>query len=127
MSEFRVPLAFLHESGPDLNLVNVVGPEIDKLISENDYYAKAVIPGGMYAGNDEDVETFGVKATFVTSSDVDEDTVYQVVKAVFDNFDRFKKLHPSFANLKQEDMISEGLSAPLHDGAAKYYKEQGWI
>lgn len=111
----------------DANLVNVVGPEIDKLISENDYYAKATIPGGMYAGNDDDVDTFGVKATFVTSSDVDEDTIYQVVKAVFDNFDRFKKLHPAFANLKQEDMISEGLSAPLHDGAAKYYKEQGWM
>ena len=111
----------------EANLVNVVGPEIEKLISENAYYAKATIPGGMYAGNDDDVDTFGVKATFVTSSDVDEDTVYQVVKAVFDNFDRFKKLHPAFANLKQEDMISDGLSAPLHDGAAKYYKEQGWM
>ena len=80
-----------------------------------------------YKGTDADVKTFGVKATFVTSADVDEEVVYEVVKAVFDNFDRFKKLHPAFENLKEEEMIKDGLSAPLHDGAAKYYKERGWI
>jgi len=111
----------------DAKLVNVTGEAIDKLVSENPYYAKATIPGGLYKGNDEDTETFGVKATFVTSSDVDDDVVYTVVKAVFDNFDRFKGLHPAFANLKEEDMISGGLSAPLHPGAEKYYKERGWI
>ena len=56
-----------------------------------------------------------------------EEVVYVVVKAVFENFDQFKKLHPAFANLKPEEMIKDGLSAPLHDGAAKYYKEQGWM
>jgi TRAP transporter TAXI family solute receptor len=111
----------------DAVLVPVTGPEIQKLIDDNPYYAAATIPGGMYTGNPDDVDTFGVKATFVTSASVDDDVVYQVVKAVFDNFDRFKKLHPAFANLKQEEMISDGLSAPLHPGAAKYYTEQGWI
>jgi TRAP transporter TAXI family solute receptor len=111
----------------DAVMVPVTGPEIDKLIADNPYYAAASIPGGMYKGSDADTNTFGVKATFVTSSDVDDDVVYEVVKAVFDNFDRFKRLHPAFENLKQEEMISGGLSAPLHDGAAKYYKEQGWI
>lgn len=111
----------------DARLIPVTGEAIDKLISDNPYYAKATIPGGMYAGNDEDVETFGVKATFVTSADVPDDMVYAVVKAVFDNFDRFKKLHPAFANLEPETMITEGNSAPLHPGAEKYYKEQGWI
>lgn len=109
------------------NLVSVDGPEVDKLIEENPYYAKATIPGGMYAGTDEDTTTFGVKATFVTSADVPEDVVYEVVKTVFDNFDRFKGLHPAFADLKAEDMVAEGNSAPLHPGAEKYYKEQGWI
>jgi TRAP transporter TAXI family solute receptor len=108
-------------------IVPVTGEAIDKLIAENAYYAPATIPGGMYAGTDSDVSTFGVKATFVTSADVDEDVVYQVVKAVFDNFDRFKGLHPAFANLKEEEMISDGLSAPLHPGAEKYYKERGWM
>lgn len=111
----------------EANLVPVTGEAIDKLVAENAYYAKAMIPGGMYAGTDSDVETFGVKATFVTSADVPDDVVYAVVKAVFDNFDRFKGLHPAFANLKEEDMIADGLSAPLHPGAVKYYKERGWM
>jgi hypothetical protein len=111
----------------DARLIPVTGPEIDKLVEDNPYYAKATIPGGMYAGNPDDVETFGVKATFVTSADVSDEVVYEVVKAVFDNFDRFKGLHPAFANLKEEDMITQGLSAPLHPGAEKYYKERGWL
>ncbi|MEQ8347940.1 MAG: TAXI family TRAP transporter solute-binding subunit [Sneathiellaceae bacterium] len=111
----------------DSVLVDVTGPVIDELIAANPYYAKAVIPGGMYRGTDDDTETFGVAATFVSSSDVPDEVVYEVVKAVFDNFDRFQKLHPAFANLKPEDMIKNGLSAPLHPGAEKYYKEKGWM
>jgi len=111
----------------DAELVPVEGPEIEKLISENPYYAAATVPGGMYKGTDSDVNTFGVKATFVTSADVEDDVVYQVVKAVFDNFDRFKRLHPAFENLTEEEMISGGLSAPLHPGAEQYYKERGWM
>lgn len=111
----------------DAIMVPVTGPEIDKLIADNPYYAAASIPGGMYKGSDEDTATFGVKATFVSSSDVEEEVIYQTVKAVFDNFDRFKRLHPAFENLKEEEMIKDGLSAPLHDGAAKYYKEKGWM
>ncbi len=111
----------------DANLVPVQGEAIDKLIADNPFYATATIPGGMYAGTDEDVTTFGVKATFVTSADVPEDVVYEVVKAVFDNFDRFKRLHPAFETLKEEEMIKDGLSAPLHPGAEKYYKERGWM
>jgi TRAP transporter TAXI family solute receptor len=108
-------------------LIPVTGAEIDTLVGDNPYYSKATIPGGMYKGTDSDVETFGVRATFVSSADVDEDTVYQVVKAVFDNFDRFKDLHPAFANLTPEEMVKAGLSAPLHPGAEKYFKEKGWI
>ncbi len=108
------------------HLVNVTGPAIDKLIADNPYYRKATIPAGMY-NNKEDITTFGVGATFVTSSDVPEDVVYTVVKSVFENFDQFKKLHPAFANLKAEEMIKDGLSAPLHAGAMKYYKEKGWM
>ena len=111
----------------DAVLVPVQGPEIDKLIADNPFYASATVPGGMYKGSDADTTTFGVKATFVTSADVDDDVVYQVVKAVFDNFDRFKRLHPAFENLKEAEMIKDGLSAPLHPGAAKYYAERGWM
>lgn len=109
----------------DAVVVSVAGKEIDELIADNPYYRAAVIPGGMYRGSDADTKTFGVGATFVSSAKVPADTIYQVVKAVFENFDDFKKLHPAFANLKKEEMIKDGLSAPLHDGAIKYYKEAG--
>ncbi|BDX20044.1 TAXI family TRAP transporter solute-binding subunit [Halopseudomonas aestusnigri] len=111
----------------DANLVSVSGPEIDQLISDRPYYAKAIIPGGLYRGNDADTETFGVRATLVASTATDDETVYQTVKAVFENFDRFKRLHPAFATLKEEEMIKDGLSAPLHEGAIRYYKERGWM
>jgi TRAP transporter TAXI family solute receptor len=109
----------------DSRLIPVTGPEVDKLVDSNPYYSKAVIPGGMYAGTDQDVETFGVKATFVSSAAVPEEIVYAVTSAVFENFEEFKKLHPAFANLDKEAMVSEALSAPLHPGAEKYYKEAG--
>src|SRR5918999_3385429 len=109
----------------DANLIAVSGPEVDALVEENPYYAKAVIPGGMYRGNEEDVETFGVAATFVTSADVPEEVVYQLVKAVFENFEDFKKLHPAFANLDKAEMTRTALSAPMHAGAEKYFKEAG--
>ncbi|PRB82076.1 TAXI family TRAP transporter solute-binding subunit [Pseudomonas sp. MYb185] len=111
----------------DSVIVAVNGQEIDGIIAEQPYYAKAIIPGGMYRGNDQDIETFGVRATMVTSVNVPEETVYQTVKAVFDNFDRFKRLHPAFANLDEQEMIKEGLSIPLHDGAVRYYQERGWM
>ncbi|WP_447555395.1 TAXI family TRAP transporter solute-binding subunit [Vreelandella sp. EE22] len=111
----------------DARLVSVTGDEIDSLIEEYPYYTRSVIPGGLYRGNDEDVETFGVAATFVSSTNVDEDVIYETVKAVFENFDRFKRLHPAFENLNEEDMISDGLTAPLHAGAERYYRERGWI
>lgn len=81
----------------------------------------------MYRGNDKDTATFGVGATFVTSTNTPNYVVYQTVKAVFENFDKFKKQHPAFSNLKKEEMIKDGLSAPLHPGAVKYYKEVGLL
>ena len=109
----------------DVVFASVKNPTIDELVNNNPYYAYATIPAGMYKGLDEDVTVFGVGATFVSSTATSEDVVYQVVKAVFDNFDRFRRLHPAFANLNKEEMIKNNLSAPLHDGAVKYYKEAG--
>jgi TRAP transporter TAXI family solute receptor len=68
-----------------------------------------------------------VLATIVTSSKVPDDVVYEMARAVFENFDEFKKLHPAFANLDPKRMVKDGLSAPLHPGAVKYYKEKGWL
>ena len=111
----------------DSVLVRVGGSAIEKLVKDNDFFRVATIPGGMYRGNDKDTTTFGVGATFVSSSDVPEKVVYNVVKAVFENFDSFRKLHPAFANLKKKEMVKDSLSAPLHAGAKKYYKEAGLL
>ncbi|MEO8484978.1 MAG: TAXI family TRAP transporter solute-binding subunit [Betaproteobacteria bacterium] len=108
-------------------LVSLTGPAVDKLIAEKPYYAKATIAGNLYPNNPAPTQTFGVLATVVTSSKVPAETVYQVVKAVFDNFTEFKNLHPALAYLTPENMVKDGLSAPLHEGAIRYYKEKGWI
>ncbi len=111
----------------DARIANIHGPEVDKLVKENKFYRYASVPAGMYTGNPDAAKTMGVGATFVSSAKVPAEVIYQVVKAVFENFDDFKKLHPAFANLKKTEMISAALSAPLHDGAMKYYKEVGLI
>jgi TRAP transporter TAXI family solute receptor len=108
-------------------LVSITGPAVDKLLADKPYYAKATIPGGLYANNPQPTETYGVLATMVTSAKVPDETVYAVTKAVFENFNEFKSLHPAFANLDPAKMVKDGLSAPLHPGAAKYYKEKGWL
>lgn len=108
-------------------LVPMTGPAVDKLVAANSYYAKVNIPGGLYAGHPNPTPTYGVLASFVTSAKVPDAAVYELVKAVFENFDEFKKLHPAFGALDPKAMIKDGLSAPLHPGAVKYYKEKGWM
>ncbi len=105
--------------------INLVGGPVQGLIDGAPYYAAATIPKGTYTGQKKDVTTFGVKATVVTSADVSAELVYLVTKAVFENFDDFRKQHPAFGPLEKKNMISDGLSAPLHPGAIKYYKEVG--
>lgn len=108
-------------------LVPMTGATVDKLVQANSYYAKVNIPGGLYAGHPNPTPTYGVLAAFVTSAKVSDAAVYELVKAVFENFEEFKKLHPAFGSLDPKAMIKDGLSAPLHPGAVKYYKEKGWM
>jgi len=108
-------------------IIDLQTDAVKKLVDENPFYAFTTIPEGTYSTTTEDVTTFGVMATFVSSADVPEDVVYEVTRAVFENLDDFRKLHPAFANLKPEDMITKGISAEIHPGAMKYYKEKGWM
>jgi TRAP transporter TAXI family solute receptor len=108
----------------DAQIVNVDGDIIADIVDEFPYYFWATIPAGMY-NNDEDVTTFGVGATFVSSTATPDDVVYTVVKAVFDNFDAFKGMHPAYAALTPEGMATAGESAPVHPGALQYYEEVG--
>jgi len=110
-----------------VRFVPIEGPGIDKLIKDMPYYAKAFVPVKLYtAENDTDVPTFGVKGTFVTSARVPEFVVYAITKEVFENLEKFKKLHPAFEVLTKENML-EGLTAPFHPGAEKYFKEVGLL
>src|SRR5690554_96159 len=111
----------------DAVLVPITGPEIDELLAEKNYYTKAEIPAGLYKGNDTPTQSIGGKAVISTSANTSPELVYQVVKSVFDNLERFKRLHPAFSDLNEQDMIKAGLSAPLHEGAVRYYKERGWL
>ncbi len=106
-------------------LVKVSGPEIDRLVQEHNYYVYTTIPGGIYHDNPDPIETFGVKATVVSSSRVDAKIVYLVVKTLFDGLDEFREMHPAWGGLTPESMVRDGLSAPLHEGALSYFSEAG--
>ena len=109
-----------------IRMVPIDSPGIKQFVADKPYYVITAIPGGIYSGVDKDVPTFGVKATLVTSEKQSEEKVYNVVKTVFENLDRFRNMHPAFASIQPEDMLKE-LSAPLHPGALRYYKEKGWM
>jgi TRAP transporter TAXI family solute receptor len=111
-----------------VNIIPITGTGIDALLKKHSYYARAVIPAKFYpnAENKTDIQSIGVKATFVTSAKLDEDIVYAITKEVFDNLEEFKKLHPAYGVLTKENML-QGLSAPIHKGALKYYKEAGLV
>ena len=111
----------------DITILDLSTSGTDKVLADNAAYAAATIPGGLYPGNDADVASWGPKATFVTDASTSDDVVYVLVKAVFENFEDFKKLHPAFGRLSKDQMIKDGLSAPLHPGAEKYYKEAGLL
>ncbi len=111
----------------DTVLINVDNDVIRALVEDRDYYRMATIPGGMYRGTDEDITTFGVGATFVTSAAVPTEMVYEVTKAVMEGLDSFRELHPALGVLVAEEMVSDGLSAPLHDGAAQFFEEAGMM
>lgn len=110
----------------DTKIVSLEGKAVDQLIKKYPYFAKAKIVKGLYKGVEKDVNTFGVKAVLVTSTDVSDKAVYTVVKAVLENFEEFQKLHPAYNNITKESLL-DGLSAPLHEGAKKYFKEAGLL
>ncbi len=108
-------------------LINISGKAVSRMIKRYSYYAYAEIPKNIYINNKKKIKSFGVKATFVATTDLDEKIAYEIVKAVYDNFASFKTLHPVFQGLKREDLIYDGNTAPLHKGAVRYYKEKGLI
>ena len=108
-------------------LVNVSGPPIDRLLSGHPEYGRFVIPGSTYISNPEDVATLGVWTAIVTTTRLPDAIAYEITKAVFENIDDFRRLHPDFATLVPHDMVPAALNAPIHTGAVRYYRERGWL
>ncbi|MEX0758914.1 MAG: TAXI family TRAP transporter solute-binding subunit [Tistlia sp.] len=107
-------------------LVPVSGPAIDRMLSEKEDYERAVIAGGTYSPNPADVESFGVRAVVVTTTRMSEAVAYEIARAVFDDFDDFRRLHPAFEALSVANAVHRTGAAPVHPGAALYYRQQGW-
>jgi len=108
----------------DAVLVEVSGPAVERLLENQPYYADAAVPGGMYNGNTDDVETFGVLATVVSSTTTPPDVIFEITRVVFNNLETFKKFHPALSVLEKEKMILDGRSAPLYDGAKRYFEQK---
>lgn len=108
-------------------LVDVSGKPIDDMLQHHPEYDRAVIKGGTYLDNPVDVRTLGVRAVIVTTTRLSEALAYDITKSVFEHFDDFRRLHPLFANLSVEDMVATVAQAPIHPGAARFYRERGLI
>lgn len=111
----------------EVRLINIEGPAVDDVVASNRFFTRTVIPGGMYPGNLDDTVSFGVGATVVTLDGLDENSVYELVRSVFDDLDGFSAQHPAFGNLREQEMVSAMLTAPLHPGAIRYFREKGWL
>lgn len=108
-------------------IIPIEGAQVDKLLAKHRYYSRTVIPGSMYSSNPQNIPTFGVKATIVTTDSMDDAVVYEMVRSVFEHFNDFKTLHFVFATLDKDRMVNSALTAPLHPGAKRYYEEKGWM
>jgi TRAP transporter TAXI family solute receptor len=111
----------------DAKVIAVSGPDIDKLVAANRFFSTTEIAAGTYAGMSSPVKTFGITVTAVSSADIDDDTAYAVVRTVFDNLNEIKGLHRALGNLLPGRMMTDGLSAPLHPGAVRYFQEKGMM
>ncbi len=106
-------------------LIEITGPEITKLIADKPYFSVTEIPAGTYENQTAAVKTFGVRVVAVVSEDMSDTTAYDIVEAVFGNFDSFKRLHPALRNLRPQDMKSNGGVVPMHPGALRKFSELG--
>lgn len=108
-------------------LVSLNGSGIDRLLAGTPYLARDDVPGGTYSGNPKDVATFGPRATLLATTAMSPEVAYQVVKAVFENLDQFRHMHPALRTLTPAEMAGPGNTAPYHDGALRYFRERHWL
>jgi uncharacterized protein len=108
-------------------LVDVSGPPIEALLARRGEYSRAVVSAGTYPSNPDAVSTLAVRTTIITTARLPEAVAYEITKALFDNIDDFRRLHPDFATLLPRDMVPTVAAVPVHTGAARYYRSRGWL
>jgi len=110
----------------DIRLIGVDSRDVAAFVEKEPYYMAASIPAGLY-GQSAPTDSFGVVATIVTSAAMPDAIVAALVAAIHENFDDFSDLHPALSVLSRPDMVGEGVTAPLHPGAMKYFEDQGLL
>ncbi len=108
----------------DTDVVPIAGKNVDNLIKTYPFYAKQIVAGGTYKGNDKDVPTVSVMAMLAARADLEDDIVYKILNAMYSDLDQLKMAHDKFKDIRMEDGLV-GMSIPLHPGAEKYFKEKG--
>ena len=121
-----VPNAALQELAftAGLTLVPVDGEAAKKICEKYGYYTQTTIPGGTYKGTDDDTPALAIKATLAVNSKLDEQTVYEMTKALFENLDELATAHAKGKEVSAKAAVT-GVSVPFHPGAKKYFKEIG--
>lgn len=111
----------------DSHLIGLEPQDIKALIAYSPHYQALTLPGSLYSSSQPDVRTAGVNATLFTRNDLPDEAAYAIVQSLFEQFDQFRQLHPAFSPLKAEAMVQIPLAAPIHPGAARYFREKGWL
>lgn len=105
-----------------------IEPEIRKqLMEEYPWYSEMTIPAGTYENQEEDVDTLAIKMMLMADASVDEETIYQMTKVFWENLDQLEATHAIVKQMEIENAVTELAGIPLHDGAKRYYEEQGLL
>ena len=109
----------------DAKILPIPAETVEALKENYPWYASYTIPAGTYAGQDEDVPTSAVKLTLFVTADVDEETVYQMTKTFWENWDMLTETHAALKKASLEEACTDLAGVPIHEGAARYYREVG--
>lgn len=111
----------------EIQVLDMTQEEIDKVLAGNAAYIQTKIPAGTYTGQDNDANTFGVKCLIIVTADMDADLVYDLCKAMNEHTEEMAAGNALLKDMTDPSFLCTQMPIPLHDGAQKYYSEQGLI
>jgi TRAP transporter TAXI family solute receptor len=108
----------------DIRMISLTEEQVAAADEADPTFAPLNLPAGTYEGVDEEVATLGVPNVLVVSSEMDEETVYLITKAMYENIADMQAVHPA-ANETTVEFSMSATPVPLHAGALRYYEEVG--